>query len=470
MQDHDHSVRRLRQKIAFVLSCKYAVGLATVWAFVWGTVVLVLCAELGASRLILLWGLAGLPVAVAIGVAVALRRLPALSTLRAMLDERSHCGGLLMADGEAEIGNWRQEMPDTSQTTVRWSGGRSWGLLAVAAVFVALAFWVPERFAGADTSNPLEVGDKVDRLAKQIQVLKEESVLEDERADALKKKLEQLRDEAKGKEPAKTLEALDHLRDMAKNAAKSASESSLQKTEELAKAETLAEGIRQALPNMDAKLVAEGMKALAEMMEKFGKENESFEKLAEAMKAAADGKLSPEQLAGLAELLRDCKGDIADHLARLHEVGLIDLETLKKCESCGKCQGEALAELLKKCEGGQSVCDMLGCCLAGYYPGQGGINEGGGPVPLTFGVESDPDGTKFTEQALPPADLSALKDSVVAGVGKAAPKPDKPGAPSESGALRGAKTGGGSANRQIILPQHKKTVEKFFDRPAEPKK
>jgi hypothetical protein len=108
--------------------------------------------------------------------------------------------------------------------------------------------------------------------------------------------------------------------------------------------------------------------------------------------------------------------------------------------------------------------------MACNLPGRGGIDEGGGPVPLTFGPESDRDGTKFKQLTLPPADLAALKESVLAGVGKTDPKPDKPGEASQPGALRGANAGGGSANTQVILPRHRKTVEKFFDRPAPQKK
>ncbi len=91
-------------------------------------------------------------------------------------------------------------------------------------------------------------------------------------------------------------------------------------------------------------------------------------------------------------------------------------------------------------------------------------------MPLMFGPESDKDGAKFTEHALPPSDLAALKESVLAGVGKSAPKSDKPGAPSQPGALAGAKAGAGSANTQVVLPQHRKTVENYFDRPTQPRK
>src|SRR5262249_54918530 len=128
----------------------------------------------------------------------------------------------------------------------------------------------------------------------------------------------------------------------------------------LAKAETLAEGLREAGPALDAKVMAEGMKELAALMEKMAAEDLLGKHAdSDVMKGAKAGTLRPEQLKQLAEALRDAKLDLASQLARLHEAGLIDLETLKQCENGGKCQGEALAELLKQCQGKQSVSDLL---------------------------------------------------------------------------------------------------------------
>src|SRR5262249_8229913 len=149
MSDHERAVRRVRRNLAVVLTLKYAVGLATLWAFLWGTVVLVLRAEVGTPREPLLWGLAGLPITVALSVERARRRLPPLGTLRALLDGQGHCGGLLMAGEETELGQWDREVPALAAARVRWDGRRPWALLAAAAGFVLIAFLVPERFASA---------------------------------------------------------------------------------------------------------------------------------------------------------------------------------------------------------------------------------------------------------------------------------------------------------------------------------
>ena len=63
---------------------------------------------------------------------------------------------------------------------------------------------------------------------------------------------------------------------------------------------------------------------------------------------------------------------------------------------------------------------------------------------------------------MPPSDLAQLKNSQVIGVHRADPK--KAAQSSHSGALQGATAGGGAANAGTLLPQHRTTVERFFDR------
>ncbi|MEM7263666.1 MAG: hypothetical protein AAF488_16885, partial [Planctomycetota bacterium] len=78
--------------------------------------------------------------------------------------------------------------------------------------------------------------------------------------------------------------------------------------------------------------------------------------------------------------------------------------------------------------------------------------------------KSNDKNVKFKERVLPPNTMHTLDDSSLVGVSKEAPSPDKDAAPSKSGALRGAKSGGGSANTQSIFPKHRGTVQRYFDR------
>jgi hypothetical protein len=73
---------------------------------------------------------------------------------------------------------------------------------------------------------------------------------------------------------------------------------------------------------------------------------------------------------------------------------------------------------------------------------------------------------KFKEETLPESEVASLKRSQVLAVSRGKPGKEAPGGPAGSGALEGAAAGGGSANTQVILPRHRGTVERYFDRPA----
>jgi hypothetical protein len=350
MTAHDLAVRHFRRRLAALLVFRQAVGLATVWLFVWGTAVLALRAALGASRLPLAWGLVGLPACAALGYLAARRRFPAAGAIRALLDRESHSGGLLMAGAERPLGPWQEALPPLGVPRLRWHGRRAGGLLAAGAGFVILAFALPQHLADLGAGEALEVGPEVEKLAGQIAVLKEEKLLEQTRADDLKQKLDQVREEAKGKDPAKTLEALDHVENVTQKTAKEAAEDAARKTEELNKAESLADALRR-LDNADLRLMAEAMAALAAAAQKVAAEKDLpdghiDEELAKALKK---GEFTKEDLKKLAEGLREGKGALARKLARLHKARLIDAKALKDCPEC---KGEALAAYLKDCKGG----------------------------------------------------------------------------------------------------------------------
>ncbi len=96
---HEKAITHFRLRLALALALKYGLAAATVWAFAWGTAVLVLRAAYDVPRPALLWGLAALPLAVGPALWRALRRLPSRAAVRALLDRHSGCGGLLMAAG-----------------------------------------------------------------------------------------------------------------------------------------------------------------------------------------------------------------------------------------------------------------------------------------------------------------------------------------------------------------------------------
>jgi hypothetical protein len=464
MTVQERDITRFRSLIAALLVTRQVAGMLALWLFLWGTVVVVLRVTLRVAPLDLLWGLAVVPLLVVLAAFLALRRVPPASAIRALLDRWSGAGGLLVAAAERPLDGWADRLPPAPSLRLHWHGGRTWGLLAAGALFLTIALAFPQHLVALATSRCLEIGNELAKLTAQLEVLKDAEVLQPERAESLEQKLNQLKDRAAGEDPAKTLEALDHVQQVASQAAQEAAETAAQKTERLAQAETLAEGLRQAAGEMDAKLQTEALAELARLAEKAALENKLFDKELDpqALKDFKAGSLNPEQLKKLAQALRGARKDIARNLEKLCKARLVDLEALAKCEQCGRCNGDKMAECLKA-GGKQSVGKMLSQC---QRPGRNGLNEGPGAAELTWGDPSSAEGVKFKEATLPPSDLAALKESQVVGVGKAAPSTEKGTAPSQPGALQQAASGAGSAQTQVILPRHRAAVERYFDREA----
>jgi hypothetical protein len=460
MSQGEQLVDRFYRHLTRLFVLRQSVAAVTAWAFLWGTAILVLRATQGTTLLTLLWGALGLPVAVALAAWVALRRVPDRSAVRALLDGKGGCGGLLMAGAECDLGEWEAEPGTTEALRPRWRGKRALGFLAAAGAYVALAALLPARTLAVG-QPPLDIARPADRLAEQVRVLREEKIIDPERAENLKQKIDELRAQAAGKDPAKTLEALDHLNDVVRQAARQAAETKARQANQLGQLGAAAEALPKAAPALDPQQQADLMKELAALAQKAVGENEALreqsQELADALK---EGKLSAEQMKKLAGAAKSGKDAIAQSARKLHDAKLIDSDQMKACEG-GKCDGAELAKYLSK----QNIKKSLKSAFR-KQEGKGGVNEDEpGDTPLVFGDRSTENGAKFKEEALPPADLAALKESQLSGVSKALPTPDPKAAPPQAGGLTGARAGGGSANTAPVLPQHRGTVDRYFDRP-----
>jgi hypothetical protein len=358
---HEQLIRSLRRQIAAVLILKHALLWLAAGAFVWGTFVIVWRVATGAATEELWWGLAAAPVlAIAAGV-LALRQVPSAVRLRAVVDSSSRCGGLLMAAEETRLGGWRQTMPEPAPLHVQWRGGKAWLTFLAGTTFLLVAMLFPQSLVTLAGEPPLDITQEAQFLAAQLDVLKQEAVIDPQRAEFLKDRLQQLKDDSSGKNPVKTLEALDHLRDLANKAAKEAAESAINKTEKLGKAEGLAEGIQKNEGELDPKVENEALKTLASMVKQAASETNLMEKIdPELLKQLQAGKLSEEQLKKLAAALKGSKRDLSKMLEKLVAAKLIDAELLKKCEGAGMCD---VAAKLKELGGKMKVADIVNQCL-----------------------------------------------------------------------------------------------------------
>src|SRR5580658_5029304 len=95
--NHETAVEGFYRCIVAWCIIRQSVGALTLWAFLWGTAVLIVRTTQETSAIVLLWGLSGVPIALFIAVRMAVGQLPERASVRALLDERGNCGGLLMA-------------------------------------------------------------------------------------------------------------------------------------------------------------------------------------------------------------------------------------------------------------------------------------------------------------------------------------------------------------------------------------
>ncbi|MFQ3649380.1 MAG: hypothetical protein SNJ75_03535 [Gemmataceae bacterium] len=450
-----------RMQLVGLLVARYTLLGLGFWAIGYGVVVLTVRATLDLDPLPLLWGLATLPLVPVVALLAAVRNLPTPAATRALLDRHSQAGGLLMIRDEADPRDWSPRV--VSGPPLRWQAGRLSLLCSIGLAFLVLAFVVPKSFARLGTPR-LDVGREAQRLEEQLAVLKQEKILEAQRADELKERLDQVRKDALARDPVKTLEALDFLRDTTQKAASEAAEKTLKQVLELAKAEALAEAVEKIRSKIEPSQLGEALGQLDKLLKKAQADNdlllEGFDP--NLLQDLHKGHLRDEQLKRLAEALKGLKGDKAKKLAKLVKARLIDPDALSKCEKGSQCDKAALARYLKengcKCDG---LCD-------GDEEGRGGVNEGGGKHKLKFGDETPEHGDPFEEEQLPPSELNNLRDSELQSLSTGSPNNShkKSDASVSGGALKGAKAGGGSSASPSILPRHRGAVERFFDRPA----
>ena len=461
MNTGDKSIRKFRTKVAALLILKKTLAVVTVWGLVWGTVVIVLRVAIGMPREALLVGGIGLILAIGCAIVLALRQIPTRTALRASLDKHSGAGGLMMAAETVELGDWRKEMPLMNSPRLRWRGGVSWARFAGAVLFVCISFLIPQRFVEISKAQPLDIREEVKQLADGIDVLKEEEIIELAEAETLEEKLAQLQEEALGNDPVKTWETLDHLADTLSQESTNAAQEALNETERLTEAETLSEGLINEGSEMDAALLAESMAALSGLVQKAAQENELLAAQLPDLEGA-EHSFTLEELKEMSAALRFTKSEIYDRLVKLYEVNLIDLEILEALEKLGECDSDGLAAFLTENADKMSI----GQCIGGWCRGIGlGIGRGPGHAPMTWSDGATEEGAKFKAEALPLSNIASLEDSELVGLSTAAPSVETSSVTPESGGLSGATAGGGSSVTQTVLPRHKGSVKRYFERP-----
>jgi hypothetical protein len=170
--------------------------------------------------------------------------------------------------------------------------------------------------------------------------------------------------------------------------------------------------------------------------------------------------MNKEQLQKLLSAIQFNKNNLNNTMLNLKNLRLIDAKSLSQCQANGTCTNcNALAAYLCTCTNAHN-CNLISLCY-----GKGGPGGGGGTGPMTWQEKSSEDNVKFKENALPPS--SHMQDAQFVGVSKSAPELSANDLAAEHGALAAAQASGGSANSQVILPQHRQAIQRYFKRDAQ---
>lgn len=451
--------------------------LATAYMFIYGTAILVLRVAVNLDRTPLLWGATGLLVLMVIAAILAYQRRPTFESVLALLDSHNKAGGLHLAG--AHQAGWSHRMTAVKLPGVQWRSGRQWLLAGLAAFFVAAAFAVPAWVTQAGKAPPLDISGPVAQMTRQLETLKQESVLQQEQATELSEKLKQVQADAKGTDPVKTWESLDHIKAQLQDAAAQAVEKASQETQTLDQTQMLAQALAQQPDALSPDQLARAMQTLQEMAQAAAAENK---KLAEMMKKEGiDGSstsLTPQQLEALQKALSLSKEQLAELIQKLKEAGLSQSQSASSQgnqSSPGQTlTSEQIAQALAEMMEGKSVQEILEMLAQqagqggedgqGLQIGTGGVGRGGGPSEMTWKDNpTSSENAEFKDQVLPAAQLRALKESQRVGLSASAPKAnDEPG--DSTGGVLPADKASGSAADVPVLPRHRQAVREFFER------
>lgn len=503
MSEQEQAIRQFRQKLGLLLILRKGLAFLTLGVFIYGALTLILRGTLAIENTWLLWGLLSLILTILPAIWIGRRMVPNPTQIRALIDEQNHYGGVLMAAENKNVDRWNRSLKQPQVPELRWRSGPSWVLLLLGVVFLGGTFLLPQSYFRALGSEPrLQIDREVADLNRKIDVLKEEKILEKDRAKELQQRLDQLKKDSSGTDPTKTLSSLEHIEKVTRGEAEKAAEKLRQEIEKLARAEAVAKALKKEVDRLrkkkkeqsangqggeaekkeneeHAKALSRAQKEFAKMMEKLREENPDLDQQLQKMldqqaQKALDKALqqqdlqnvSTEQLKKLAEALKNLQKTDLGKIERLEMADLVDPAEGDKGGK-GKIDADKLAQMMAGNKDGKMTLQQM-VQQAQPMPGKGGRNRGRGDAALTFGDKTKEKKAQQKDNALPLAKLQDFRNSDLMGLSKSVPKPKTEGGQPGSGALSGSKGREGAAIRHVILPRHRQAIRRYNERKSKP--
>lgn len=454
-------IRGFALKLRLVFLARRTFLFAAIWLFFAGTTTLILRISTNLSLYLLaalmLW--AFIPIVLAAWL-VDLKRVPLLSSVRALFDSFNDCGGLLMATIETSIDPlWLKSLPGLKSPQVAWRWFSLLFLFLSAVIFAMFAILCPIPDLGLKPPLPLEIRTAVEDLNNRLKQLEDQAVIESNKVVEIKEELARLEKESTGQDPAKAWETLDSIKDSVAEIAKEALEKDMALSGNISEALSLSDiALDLQQSNTSQEMYEDVMRELGDMIKGQAMEALLAGKLPQdLLEAVADGRLTPEQLRMLTKMLKTCNANCQSKVLNLANMKWLEGNfKLVKGNGAG-CDTNALLALLAS--GNCSSTSM-----ENGLPGRGGVGRGRGDAPMTWQDDTSETGVSFKEQALPPSLALDLKNASRVGVSRAAPTTIAQKEAVASSALMATGEASGDSRSQTILPRHRGVVRRFFER------
>ncbi|MGD9128403.1 MAG: hypothetical protein PVH19_13590, partial [Planctomycetia bacterium] len=158
------SVSRFRRSLWWLLWTRLTIRSLVVGLWIAGSVILSLRLLWHIPILQAAWTLTPLLLILLVAGWFARRRIPPAWAVRAAIDRSSQAHGLVMADGEVDLGAWKGLVHDKTLQgpQVHWSYPRSLGGIVAAALFVLLTLAMPESWLTQEKLFAKELDVKTD--------------------------------------------------------------------------------------------------------------------------------------------------------------------------------------------------------------------------------------------------------------------------------------------------------------------
>jgi hypothetical protein len=428
---------RLRRRVGLVLGARAACWSGAALAVAWGALLIALRAGLGVAGPGLAWGSFALAAVALGGLVWGWRRRPSAAAILARLEAAGEAGGLFLTAAESGLGDWGGRLPAVPTVHIRWRGGRALLALGAGVAFATFAGLLPA--APAAEPGTTSVATPAGQLAERLEALEELGAVEPAAVEAWQQELGDAEDLAAAGEMDRAWQSLDAVATSVAEAQRVAADAAVVEADHLARAaDAVASG-------------ADPPSALAGAPEANAGQPAALEGTPQALDAAGRAALAAE-LAGASDAARK----IAE---ALRSGARLDAESLRQAGVDERGLESLLAARRANAgEGGKEPSQRFG---------RGGVDRGRGDAPLLFDRPSHNAGVELHDEPLAPSAVAGLDESVVLATDAARPPPGG-GAASAPGSLGSATPGGGAAFTEVVLPQHRAAVRRYFDRPGGP--